>query len=169
MGSLSGKGKSSAVIPVQNLFGSDRITVEARSTDGLLAHESTFVSSPAAPVLMLYQDHPLLGTMYHQALGNATFIPDSEMTFVAVPYFAQADRAESPTLKYAWRVNNKAIPSNPTRPNAITINAENSSGVALLNLELTHATNYFLDSKGSWNITFSADSAVFDQFRPVAE
>lgn len=166
IGSASGRGKSSAIIPVQHLFGTDRISVEARSIGGLLVNETSFVFSPAQPILTLYQNHPLLGILYHQALGTATFIPDSEMTFVAVPYFAQAERAEDAALTYAWRVNGRTIPSE-TNQNSITINAENSRGVALLNLELTHATNYYLDAKGSWNITFSADSSTLDQFRSI--
>ncbi len=165
MGSVSGKGKSSLVMPAEHLFGNERITVEARSEDGVFVNEASYVLSPVQPILTLYQNHPLFGLMYHQALGAVTFIPGSEMTFVAVPYFAQAVRAEDPALIYAWRVNGKAIPASATNPNAITINAENSSGVALLNVELTHATNYFLEAKGSWNITFSADSAALDLFR----
>ncbi len=165
IGSASGRGKSSAVIPAQHLFGTDRITIDARSIDGLLVNETSYAFSPSQPILALYQDHPLFGIMYHQALGATTFIPDSEMTFVAVPYFAQASRAEDFALSYEWRVNGKEITPSATNRNAITINAANSSGVALLNLRLTHATNYYMDAKGSWNITFSTDFSVIDQFR----
>ncbi|PIR84179.1 hypothetical protein COU18_00280 [Candidatus Kaiserbacteria bacterium CG10_big_fil_rev_8_21_14_0_10_51_14] len=168
IGSASGRGRSSAVITAAHLFGTERITVEARSTDGLFAHEASYSLSPLQPTLMLYQDHPLFGLMYHQALGPTNFIPDVEMTFVAVPYFAEAQRPEDFALIYAWRVNGKAIPSSAASPNAITINAENSSGRALLGLELTHATNYFLDAKGSWSITFS-DSTTLDLFRNLGQ
>ena len=38
---------------------------------------------------------------------------------------------------------------------SITINAEGSSGLAQIELALTHATNFFISSFGTWNITLS--------------
>ena len=162
LGSASGRGKSSAIIPVQNLFGTDQITVEAHSLDGVLVNEASFSLSPAKPLLTLYQDHPLFGVMYYKALGANTFVPGSEMTFVAVPYFAQATHAEDPALSYEWRINGRLVPN--ARQDKITINAANSRGIALLNLTLAHSTNYYLDSRGSWGVTFSEDTSAIDQF-----
>ena len=150
---------------MQHLFGTDLITVEARTFDGLLANEASFSISPVQPILTLYQNHPLFGMMYHQALSSTTFIPDSEMTFAAVPYFAQTRSVEDPSLTFEWRVNGKKIPVSETDPGAITINADNSSGIAILGLELTHATNYYLDARGLWNITFSTNASAQDLFR----
>lgn len=164
LGNISGRGRSTAIIPVEHLFGTDSISVEARSSDGLLSHISSFSLKAEEPLLVLYEDHPLYGVLYHRALSASTFIPETEMTFSAAPFFAQAASVYDPALNFLWHVNAKEIPPHSTDPSELTINAENSSGVAFVELEVTHATNYYLSAKGAWNITFSADTNSSDQF-----
>jgi hypothetical protein len=159
IGDISGRGKSTARIPARHLFGTEKISVEARTSDGLLSNESSFSFNPVEPVLTLYQNHPLYGILYHQALAPATFVPETEMTFVAVPYFAGVVNENDRALVFDWRVNGKAIAQSQTNPSTLTINAANSSGVALIELVLTHATNFYMDAKGLWNITFSTSAA----------
>ncbi len=169
MGNISGRGKSTASIPILHLFGTDTISVEARSDDGVLSHISSFPLSASEPVLALYEDHPLYGILYNHALAASTFIPETEMTFAAVPFFVQAQSIYDPALSFAWHVNSAEVAPSRTNPNELTINAENSSGVALVELDLTHATNYYLDVKGAWNITFSPQRSAADQFHPSGQ
>ncbi|OGG56533.1 hypothetical protein A3D71_03290 [Candidatus Kaiserbacteria bacterium RIFCSPHIGHO2_02_FULL_55_20] len=165
LGSISGMGRSEATIPVEHLYGIDTISVEARSADGALSHTSSVSFSAYEPVLALYEDHPLNGVLYHRALGASAFVPGTEMTFAAVPFFAPVTTLHDPALDFAWHVNTAAVVTNSATPDKITINAENSSGIALIQLEVTHATNYSLEAKGGWNVTFSSGGGVADQFR----
>ncbi|MEK7133763.1 MAG: hypothetical protein AAB804_01690 [Patescibacteria group bacterium] len=162
LGSISGRGRSNARIPIQHLYGTENISIEARTSDNLLSNGSSLSISPIQPVLVLYQDHPLYGVLYHQALGVASSIAESEATFAATPYFAGITGQNDPALTFDWSVNGKTLPQSATRPEAITINADNSSGIAVLRLELTHATNFYMDAKGLWNVTFST-AAVNNQ------
>lgn len=164
LGNISGPGRSTAIIPVEHLFGTDTISVEVQSADGVLSRTSSVSLSAYEPVLALYENHPLYGVLYHRALGTSAFIPGTEMTFAAVPFFAQATSLHDPALDFAWHVNTAAVPTNSANPNEITINAENSSGIALIQLEVTHATNYSLEAKRGWNVTFSSGAGVTDQF-----
>jgi hypothetical protein len=164
LGSISGRGKSSVVIPIQHLYGGNQITVDAASSDGSRAGETTVTVPLSAPILAVYEDHPLYGVLYNDALLSSTHVPEAEMAFAAVPYFAQARAANDPNLSYAWSVNGTRISSSAGTPQEITINAANSSGQALLSLEVTHATNYYLDATGQWNISFSTGPATQDPF-----
>lgn len=166
LGNISGRGRAAAVIPVEHLFGTDSISVEARSADDRLAHVSSVSVTAQEPALELYEDHPLYGVLYHRALPNAASLAGSEVTFAAIPYFAQARNIYDPALQFAWRVNSTDIPANLKNPGELTINAENSSGIAFVELGVTHVTNFFLDAKGAWNVTFSSPWAgTSDQFR----
>ncbi len=167
LGSISGRGKTTAIIPILHLYGVDAISVEARSDDGLLSHVSSLSQKAGAPLLMLYENHPLYGVLFHRALTASTFIPETETTFIAVPYFAQILNPHDPELSFEWHVNTALIPTNRTNPDELTINAENSSGVALVELHVTHTKNYFLDAKGAWNITFSPRESVANPFQPL--
>jgi hypothetical protein len=160
---VSGRGKSSVRIPAPHLFGADTISIDAHSPDGTLSAEASVTVSSVDPRLELYQDHPLYGITYDQALQSTSFISESEMTFIAVPYFAQSGGVHDPQLSYAWHVNGSAVAQSTVSPSEITINAQQSTGQALLDVEVTHATNYYLDARGSWNLTFSNGTAS-DQF-----
>ena len=170
LGSISGRGRAAVTLPVEHLFGTDVISVEARSSDGKLSHISSVSISAAEPILALYENHPLYGVLYNRALSNSASVSGSEATFAAIPFFAQARSIYDPALQFEWRVNSTDIPANLKNPGELTINAENSSGVAFIELAVTHATNFFLDAKGVWNVTFSSPwGGTSDQFRNVTQ
>ena len=158
VGSASGPGKDFAVLPSPVLYGTDTISVEAHTTDNAFSGSAFFTISSVTPNPVLYKNHPLFGIMFHQALGVQSFIPELEMTFAAIPYFAQAQSPDDRALQYAWRVNNATIASDATSPSEITINAGKTGGRALIELEITHATNIFMNASKSWSVSFSSKS-----------
>ncbi len=149
---VSGRGKARVSLPAPSLFGADSISVEARA--GEMEGVASVRIPSTEPVIVLYEEHPLFGMMYHRAIPAAAVMPEVEASFAAVPFFADARGAGDPSFLYDWKVNGNSIESDPEQPNRITINASNSSGTARLELALTHATNFFLSAFGSWNITF---------------
>lgn len=165
LGSISGRGRSSAIISVEHLFGTDVISVEARSADDRLSHISSVSVSAVEPILTLYENHPLYGVLYHRALSSSASLDGTEATFAAIPFFVQARNIYDQALRFDWRVNSAEIPANPKDPSELTVNAENSTGIAFIQLGVTHATNFFLDAKGAWNVTFSSSlTGTADQF-----
>ncbi|OGG52962.1 hypothetical protein A3C20_03785 [Candidatus Kaiserbacteria bacterium RIFCSPHIGHO2_02_FULL_55_25] len=156
LGDSSGRGKSSITVDGPTLFGTETIVVEAASLDGSIAGQALIRIPDTEPKLTLYENHPLFGVLYHQALGATTFVPKNEMSFTAVPYFASAVSSGDVGLQYEWRVNQSPITTSPTHGNEITVNAASSTGLmALINLSLTHVSNYFLSAAGSWSVTFN--------------
>lgn len=169
--SVSGRGKFTATIPAPALFGVDVISVEAASFDGAFSGEASARIPSTEPTLALYENHPLFGILYNRALGGETLIPDSEMTFAAIPYFAEARSPNDRALNWSWRVNGEGVAGDQRRPSELTVSAQNSNGFALLSLELMHLTNVFLQASGSWGITLSARAGASDllrgaQYRP---
>lgn len=169
LGDISGLGKSAVVIPAPVLYGRDVVSVEIASSDGVLAGESSLAIKSLDPMLVLYEDHPLFGILFGSALGASTFIPESEMTFIAVPYFSSVRTPLDSALQYAWRVNGTRLTTDPKKPNEFTLQSGESNTVALIQVELTHAINYFLDAKGSWSVTFSAKGGTQDFFHTGAQ
>lgn len=164
LGDISGRGRSSAVIPVMHLFTNDTITVDAVSSDGILSGEASITAPSKEPVLDLYEDHPLYGVLYNRALGSSSFVSESEMAFVAIPYFAQAGSPNDPGLSYLWSVNDARVPPAATLPSELIINADNSNGQAQIALEVTHARNFYMDATGLWGIAFPGGTSAQDRF-----
>lgn len=163
----SGKGKAAITIQAPELFGAYTISVEVASSDlAARATQSVRIAS-VEPIVRLYAEHPLFGLQYWSAtLGNA-FLQEREMTFAALPLFAPATTPDDPALRYFWRVDRKAISAHPTRPSTITVSADEGGAVATLDVVVSHATNFFMESRGSWQVTLGAGAGAgaFDPFR----
>ncbi len=159
LGSLSGRGKSAITIDGPTLYGTETISVEAISVDGSASGQSILRLYDTTSELTMYENQPLFGIQYHQALGSTISVPKNEMTFVAMPFFAPVQALNGSGLEYAWIVNQAPVVTNTSAANEITINAASSTGIALITLSLTHASNYFFDATGSWNVTFNSRGA----------
>ena len=162
----SGRGKHTALLEGPALFGTDTVSVEVRTTDGGLRGFSSVRIASVEPLLVLYENHPLFGVLYHRALKKVDSIPEVEATLSATPYFAPSENPGDLFFRYAWRVNNSDVENDPSNPNTITLNAEGSTGRAFIELALTHATNFFLSSFGTWNLTLNEanDASFSDPF-----
>jgi len=170
MGAVSGKGMSSVSIASPTLFAADTVSIEARSESGAFYGTASVVIASIDPSITLYENHPLFGVEYYNALKDQSSIPDLEMTFIAVPYFAAASGPSDAGLRWAWSVNGVPVAANATSPvrsiasngassNEITINADNSNGLAALAASLTSPVNFLLHAEGSWSVLFSREGA----------
>lgn len=162
LGSSSGKGKSSLTLR-DPLLGAETITVDVRTPDGALSARSSVRLPEPATQLRLYENHPLFGTIFHTALSATAFTTESEMTFQVIPYFAPARSIDDGTLTYEWRVNQRPVALNASKPSQITINAEGSDGIALIELDLGHTSNYFFGENAAWQMTFSSDTSAVSE------
>ena len=152
--SVSGKGRAFAIFPSPMLFATDIIEVEAVSADGTRGGSARASISSIEPLLMLYENHPVFGIMYNRALAKTTAAKDTEMTFAAVPYFAQAMSPNDAQFVYKWRINGRNVTADYARPSEITLNSAGSSGEAIIALSLTRARNWYMKAAGAWNVLF---------------
>ncbi|MDP2648762.1 MAG: hypothetical protein U1D26_02665 [Patescibacteria group bacterium] len=164
LASVSGRGKSRVAIPSPVLYSTDRISVEAISDDESFSGEASEVIAAADPFVYLYEDSPLYGILYNNALGASAQINESEITLSAVPYFASVESPADPFFRYAWRVNGTSVNADNIAPNELTLSGDPQNYEARIELALTHARNLFLDAHGEWNVTLSA-SFLGDVFR----
>jgi len=158
--SVSGKGKAAVSLPAPALFGTDVISVEARSQDGVYSGVASVRIPALDPSPTLYRDHPLFGIEYYKALETTTNVPEAEMTFAAVPYFADTASPNDPRLSYLWEINGTPVVASGTGASAITINANKSSGIARVSLTITSAFNVYLHAENSWNILFGTRAGI---------
>lgn len=154
----SGVGEASAVFPAAILYDSDQIDVVARTTDGSLSGEAGVNVRTQGPQLVLYEDSPLFGVMYRNAISQTSTASESETSFAAVPYFAAALSANDPSLAYQWTVNSASVAADPQDPSEITISAQ-TSGVASIGLSVSKPSDPFFSASGSWQVSFNGAGA----------
>jgi len=156
VGNVSGQGRSSVILPSPMLYGTSNIEVDVESPDHILVG-SAMISIPATePVVVLYEDNPLIGITYNHALAPQTVISETETTFAAIPFFAVARSANDSRLEYAWTLNNNVIPASASNPSELTVNSAHSNGLATIGLSVKHATNFFMDFRGVWNMSLGS-------------
>lgn len=161
VGSASGRGKSSVIFPSPALFSTDIIEVNASAIGGAGGGAARLQISSIEPVLVLYQNHPLFGIMYNKAFDGTISLSDTEATFSAVPYFAEAESPDDARLIYSWNVNGNDIPADVLKPSELTVNAEKSNGLAQIALSITHAANFAMRSSGIWRVSFETGNNGF--------
>lgn len=152
---ISGRGKHSVTIASPSLFGSETVSVDVKTADGSLVGSSSVRIPSVEPSLVLYENHPVFGILYHRALQSPATVSEVETTFTAVPYFAPVQNPDDGSLVYTWRVGNSTIGSNAARPSTITINAAGTTGLAQIDLAMTHISNFFLNARNSWSVTLA--------------
>lgn len=155
LGSVSGRGHSSADVDAPYLYGTDVISVEAASVDDTYFGSASVTVPAVDPVIRLYEDHPLFGLRFDRALGTSTSLADREMTFAAMPYYASVAGPTDPSLEYAWTVDGKRVDTAGATKHELTLGAADG-GSATLALSLTHATNIFFGADAVWRISFGS-------------
>lgn len=165
--SISGRGSSSALLEMSPFGDRDTVSVEATTQDGFRATAS--VTLPVTePSIVLYEDNPLFGVLYNRAFPTQSSLQERGVTIAAVPYYAPIGAFE-----WNWSVNGKPVKNNPARPEAITINAGSSDGLAAIELALSQPGRFLFNIAGAWTILLNStasgnrtqDSNISNPFR----
>jgi hypothetical protein len=139
-GSVSGAGRQVFYFENDSLVrGGADVEVEVSSPGGSLRALRRITITPIAPTLVLYEDHPLYGFMFHRAARGSYALPSEEVTLAAVPYHFSVNDAGSDTLDYEWRLNGSPILPTGSRANVLTLRqVAEGGGEASLSLAAQH-------------------------------
>jgi ribosomal protein L31 len=123
--STSGIGKSvlTGTAPVR--YRDTVITVTVSSQDGSVVGRASALISPRDPIVRIYENDPLLGPRFENALVSSAGLSEDEGTYRAVPYYFTS----APAI--TWEVNGNASQAGQD----ITVRpAGNGRGSAVLNV-----------------------------------
>lgn len=157
---VSGKGKSVALLPSPVLFGADTISVDVGTSAGVVLDSASVRVVSARPLATLYQDHPLLGIIYHRSLPAQTHLASGDVTLVAVPYFAAITTLTEPVLRYVWKVNNFLAPEEVVSQNMITIAEKRFGKNVALDLNIEHLQSPLYSDIESWRLILSSSDST---------
>ncbi len=155
---ISGRGASTARFDAPLLFATDIVSVDAVSADRVFTTSAIVYIPSVEPVLELYEDHPLYGMVWEQAIGAQTTVYDAQETFVTTPLFAAASSPTHSSLIYEWDVDGTPLSNDPKAPNAVRITAP-KGGAGVVGLDLSVAGSLFGDASRSWSFSFVVNSS----------
>ena len=144
----SGVGKSVLDSTAPQQYRDADVSVMVSSPNGTEVAEADTTISPVSPIARIYENDPLLGPLYDNALSNTITMTDAEDTYRGVAYYF----SETPAI--SWGVNGNQ--SGTT--NDLTVRSSgNGTGSAVLDYSATDS-----------NTTQSADSTVSVNFGQTA-
>jgi len=158
LGELSGRGRSSARIPITDLYGDAIVSVDAVSPDSSF-HAVRIARAPRVePRVMLYRVHPLLGVDYQNAVGADTVFEESEVTVAALPFFSSARSPSDTNLTYGWTVGGKSVPADAAKPFLLTLSlAERTFGKTSIGMFLSNSYNALQASEREWMVSLRSE------------
>jgi hypothetical protein len=154
----SGYGKNSFSFLGPKPYGKASVSVQVSSLNDAVKSELHLGEIPLSkPLILFYEDHPLLGAWYNRTLSTELNLTKKEFSVSAEPYFFSNEVSETPTLLYNWSLNSKAV-TNPGR--TITLrNETGGGGNSSLSLAMRGLKQTFQTASRSLTIHFTAEEA----------
>lgn len=155
LGSFSGYGKS-----VLKFYGSvlgidEKIEVDVMSPDKSIRALGSTTLRPSNPETLLYENHPLYGTLFNKAIDSVYTLKEKEVSLVAVPYFFNTKSNLFEALSFNWFLNGAEV-KNGSQKDTITLrNDAGASGTSRLRLDVQNILNNSQATQNSLSINLS--------------
>ncbi len=139
----SGWGKNYFIF--QNSYLDKENTVEVKVSDisGGANASGSITLTTTTPKILFYENDPLLGVKWDEALTDGFKIDSSGKTITAEPYFFSPKDISSSDLTFDWSLNGDAIQT-PNPKNVLSVKPEQGqSGSAIINLAINNVNTLF--------------------------
>jgi hypothetical protein len=134
---LSGRGKDTLEFFTDTSNKTHVVKVSITTQDELVKVEKEISIKNRDPKLAFYEDDPLTGVGYHQAVDQNYNLTKPEVTLLAEPYYFSTSEVASRKIAFNWTLNGKSIVSNPSEPRQITFATPDEGGAGENTVELT--------------------------------
>jgi hypothetical protein len=153
-GNLSGVGKNSYIFSDAGLFLPQRIRVDVLNDDELIGRASVSVR-PSPPIVLAYENSPLLGYVFEKEASNLFKLNKEEISFSAFPYYFSTPFKDGGSVTYLWRINNSS--SNQVG-SKVTFRAPKSEGKSLVSVDIKNLQKVTQSAKKDFLVQFDNEN-----------
>lgn len=153
LGDKSGYGKNSLFYSGSILAHETDFQVDVTAADGTTG-QGYIALYPGSAKTVLYEDDPLYGVMFNNAITDGFKLKDKEIRVSAYPYFQSANSKLASNLSYAWALNNSPITVPLQKNSAVFRNSNDLSGTSLISVTTDNSTHILQHSETSANLNF---------------
>jgi hypothetical protein len=164
-----GIGKQSVLVPMK--YSGSSVPIEVTVTDLSALGDTTGTTSATRlnngsamqrivainPLLLFYEDAPLLGVRFNQALSGGVTTNGTSFTLRAVPYFFSNDDIVNANLSYTWQQDRQKL--NPSMdPNILVLGKEGTAAqVSTIGLLIQNSKRILQSANAGVTINFTAE------------
>ncbi|OHB09853.1 MAG: hypothetical protein A3G05_00865 [Candidatus Zambryskibacteria bacterium RIFCSPLOWO2_12_FULL_45_14] len=151
LGNISGVGKNSISFfdPVISRPQTIVVEIVTNEDDVLASAVLTVVSTP--PVLVVYENNPLYGFMFHRETSGVHELQGQEVTFTAFPLFFSAVGRMDSFLEYKWQTN---VGEAEARNSVTYRSPDDVSGSSEVQASIVNTKRILQDARNSFLIKF---------------
>jgi hypothetical protein len=135
----SGLGKSSYTFIGDQLQPQEDVTVDVYYGANDVGRGEVVIPN-STPELVLYDQDPLRGTLYDEALPGTISLDTKQLTVDAVPYYFSNASVADGGLEYAWTLNGSTITGPESAKGVLTL-VQTGSGTGAADLSVTLQDN----------------------------
>ncbi len=151
---LSGWGKNYFVFKNSSLDNENTISVAVSDAFGGANTQGEITLQTGTPEIIFYENNPLLGVNYDNAVRDGFLINKTGSTLVAAPYFFSPNDLSSKDLSFTWSLNGEGI-ATPVPKNILSIKpAEGQGGSAVIKIAINNAQTLFQSLEKELNVSF---------------
>ena len=154
LGTVNGVGKNSITFTGPIITRPQVIKVEILTTDGALLASATREFAPRPTKLLVYEDNPLYGMMFHKEVSSTYSMNSQEIKLVSYPLFFSSDSRDPGFLGYVWRTTAGSTEGSGTVTYRIP---EGSSGTAKITLRASNENKILQSGEKSFTLKFEND------------
>jgi hypothetical protein len=139
------------------------VEVEVTAPNSNMKAENSIPITYKNPELVIYENNPVLGTVFENAVRGNFLLNRPEVEFQAVPLFFSTTRKDQADVEYRWRMNGKNIPSGSLTSFITFRNDTGEAGKAIISLDAEHFNNILQLAQSAVDLTFEEHDIVFDE------
>lgn len=151
----SGYGKNSLAFSGSVISRPLTIEVTVSTPDNSYRGSKQITIEETAPMILLYEDHPLYGVMYNNAINNKEFsLRNTELKVTAAPYFFSAQNKDAEKLTYSWSVNGSNTQSSLFKESVVLRREGTASGLSNISLQLDNKNEFLQFATAAFRVKF---------------
>lgn len=159
LGNISGIGKNYIFFSDSVLSRPQNVKIEiTRPSIALGGYEeyevlasASVILAPMSPTLLVYENNPLYGFMFHREISGTHELEEKEITFSAFPLFFSATSRADSAISYQWRTN---VGEAETRNSVTYRTPDDASGSSEVRVRASSKSKIMQDANRSFLIQF---------------
>lgn len=153
--SFSGYGKNTFLAQGSLIERPINVTVEVSAINSNLIASKTINLKTEDVEFVLYENNPILGVVYEQAIQGTFLLERPQVDFEGIPYFFSANYKDDPSLAYAWSINGLKVQTKSQNENYMLLrNENNQEGRAVISTQIKHANKLLQNSAARLELNF---------------
>jgi hypothetical protein len=150
-GSSSGLGKNAFTFDGKGLSQAITITVRIGLTAGNDAVRGDITVEPQAPLVLIYENNPLTGIQFQQALEGSEKLLNEEVTLSAFPYYFNIFSRNDLKLSYIWNMNGQRVET--TEADLVLRKEGEVSGTSNIDITVSNTKEFLQSAKAAFSLT----------------